>query len=454
MALVIVALGHDKISNFEGELLGVLIYKTVLIGLGFLLLLTFGGSSQSVLMIWGVATVGYLGAQLVNQSTSLVLKKRLSLSAVPLCFLLIVILNMTGWVGTLTGTSNSSGNFILLLAAPFYFLSIAAYFSDVSAGKKQQSKYMDYLLYVALPFKLLAGPVEQPNLLNQIAVLKPKLRTTYVLIAWPWVVLGVFMKFVIANRLDPAFNLNKVDPLSVLLTASVFELKFYFDFAGYSFMAYGLALMSGLKITHNFGHPFFAPNVVLFWRQWHMSLGRFLSHYVLEPNLKFIKHRSVKEVFASSIFIVSAMWHGGTINYLFWGLFHGVCYYVYIKFIKYLTVPKAIGIFSMLLFFIIGRFLATDANTSRLLQKIFNLANPISYLQYFSDFHLNYLVHMAEFKAVLLAVAFFCVEAYSIQRYTLARPYHFFRKPFLSLFLLSMIFLFSMSSGNLLYARI
>ena len=434
--------------------MGVFFYKTALIGLGFLLLLMFGGSTQSVLMIWGVATAGYLGAQWVHQSTSLVLRKRLSLSAVPLCFLLIVILNMTGWIGTLTGAGNSSENFILLLAAPFYFLSIAAYFSDVSAGKKQPSKYMDYLLYVSLPFKLLAGPLEQPNLLNQIAVLKPKLRTTYVLIAWPWLVLGAFMKFVIANRLDPAINLNETDPLSVLLTASVFELKFYFDFAGYSFMAYGLALMSGLKITHNFEHPFFAPNVVLFWRRWHMSLGRFLSRYVLEPNLRFIKSRNIKEIFAASIFIVSAMWHGGTINYLFWGLFHGICYYAYIKFIKHLSVPKAVGVVSMLLFFIMGRFFATDANTDRLLQKIFNLANPMSYVQYFTEFHLSYLVQMPEVKAVLLALVFFFIEAYSIRRYTLARPYHFFRKPIAGLLLLCMILVFAQPSGNLLYARI
>ena len=99
--------------------------------------------------------------------------------------------------------------------------------------------------------------------------------------AWPWLALGTVMKFVIGNRLTPAVTLGDTHPTVALLTAAIFELKFYFDFAGYSFIGYGGALLFGFRISRNFTHPFLASNVVLFWRRWHMSLGRFLARYLL-----------------------------------------------------------------------------------------------------------------------------------------------------------------------------
>jgi len=430
------------------------LYKIILIGLGFSTLVLFGGSKESIFLILILASLAFIGVEWISKLANTEIKKKISLYAVPTCFLIIVILNLTGWIGTLTGASSGNQNFALLLAAPFYLLSIAAYFSDAIAGKIKKISFLNYLLYISLPFKLLAGPLEPPALIKQIEALKPRFRNTYILVAWPWVVLGVFMKFVIANRLNPAANLHLTDPISALLTASVFEIKFYFDFAGYSFIAYGLALASGLKINHNFDHPFFAANVVLFWRRWHMSLGRFLSRYILEPNLKFIKTRSGKEVFASSIFIVSAMWHGGTVNYLFWGIFHAICYYSYIKYLKKIRFKNITSVSSMLAFFVLGRFLATEANTDRLFEKIKNILSMNYYIEYIVNPKLNYIFQSFELKALSLFTLFLLLEAYTLHRYTNNRPYHFFRKPTISIIILIAVICFSVQSGGLLYARI
>lgn len=425
------------------------IYKCMLVAAGMLLLLAVGGNFHTLLMVLGLATVSFTLAELAVRHASETSRGRLALLVVPGSFLAIVLLNMSGWIGTLTGSANVSEKLILFLAAPFYFLSISGYVSDVIAGKRSQVRYLDYLVYVTLPFKLLAGPLEPPGLLRQIELLRPRFSFVRVLAAWPWIVLGAFMKFAIANRLNPISNLSATDPISALLTATVFELKFYFDFAGYSFIAYGLALSTGLKISQNFNHPFFSPNVVVFWRRWHMSLGRFLSRYILEPNLRHLKGRRSKEIFAAGIFLVSAMWHGGTPNYLLWGIFHGLCYWIYIRFIKHKEVHLGLAILSMLVFFVLGRLLATDVDTLRLVAKISNILNPLAYFA-----TVSYETDQSEMLAIALGGGFLVLEAVTLRRYGLHRPYHFFRKPFVALGMLVLLLLVAMPSGALLYARV
>ena len=89
------------------------------------------------------------------------------------------------------------------------------------------------------------------------------------------------MKFCIGSRLTPSNLLEYDDPVGSFICAFIFELKFYFDFAGYSFLVFGLAKLFNINLTLNFNHPFTANNVVEFWHKWHISLGKFLQRYIL-----------------------------------------------------------------------------------------------------------------------------------------------------------------------------
>jgi D-alanyl-lipoteichoic acid acyltransferase DltB (MBOAT superfamily) len=369
---------------------------------------------------------------------------------------MIVVLNMTGLIGTLTGsTDRSQHSYWLLLAAPFYLLSVAAFLSDIALRKLPFPGFLDYLTYVTLPFKLLAGPLELPRLLEKIQNLEPRFTWWRFSAAWPWIALGAFMKYVIANRLTPSENLVLITPVGALTTAAIFELKFYFDFAGYSFIGYGMSLICGLRINQNFQHPFFAPNVVIFWRRWHMSLGRFLSRYILEPNLGLFASRQTKIIFASGIFLVSALWHGGTSNYILWGLFHGCCYFVYVQYLKRRSIPAIIGVCAMICFFVMGRFIAIDSEAPRLLEKLQSLLiSPLTGNESGQSNVATYVLSATEIKALLAAAAFFTLEFFSIRLFTVQRAYHLFRKPLPALGLLTAFFFFGVDSGNLLYARI
>ena len=92
-----------------------------------------------------------------------------------------------------------------------------------------------------MQFKLLAGPLENPQLIKQFKNISFNfLRTSRNLYCFSWISLGLFMKFVIGSRLTPSELLNFTDPLGSFICAFIFELKFYFDFAGYSLIVFGL----------------------------------------------------------------------------------------------------------------------------------------------------------------------------------------------------------------------
>jgi D-alanyl-lipoteichoic acid acyltransferase DltB (MBOAT superfamily) len=422
----------------------------------WLLSSTSGGLGSAALLI-AVTGLSLLTARLLDRQSSQRLRLVVARTAVPLAFAALVALNVSGLVGTLTGSNFSQldglrGAFI---AMPFYLLSAAAFITDLALRRVAVPKALDFAVYMMLPFKLLAGPLETPWLLSQISELNVRLRTSRLLVAAPWIALGAFMKCVIANRLDPSRNLVHVEAIESLVTAAVFELKFYFDFAGYSFMAYGACLALGLRISQNFNHPFLAPNVVLFWRSWHISLGRFLTRYVLEPNLSLFNGRQQKMVFASGIFLVSAMWHGGTLNYLAWGLFHGACYFTYVAWMKRRGTPRWLGVMAMLAFFVFGRMLAIDADINRLLSRIANVFNPWSYRDLASVVdRLTSVITASEARALMLAAAFLACEVISHRLYPTRRGYHLLRRPLFAAALWVIFVLFGVSNGGLLYARI
>ena len=62
-----------------------------------------------------------------------------------------------------------------------------------------------------------------------------------------------------------------------------FTFQLYFDFAGYSNMAIGVARMLGFTLPENFRSPYKALSIIDFWRRWHMTLSRFLRDYLYIP---------------------------------------------------------------------------------------------------------------------------------------------------------------------------
>jgi D-alanyl-lipoteichoic acid acyltransferase DltB (MBOAT superfamily) len=146
----------------------------------------------------------------------------------------------------------------------------------------------------------------------------------------------LFKKFVIANALG-WISLNNVfaqeitSSLSLWILLYCYSLQIYFDFSGYTDMAIGLGRFLGVRLPENFASPYLKPNLTQFWNSWHMTLTQWFRSYFFNPLTRAL--RSSNLAFASytiifltqiSTMVTIGLWHGITLNFVFWGLWHGI----------------------------------------------------------------------------------------------------------------------------------
>ena len=62
-----------------------------------------------------------------------------------------------------------------------------------------------------------------------------------------------------------------------------YAVQIYADFAGYTNIAIGCALLLGVRLPANFASPYRVRSVREFWHRWHMTLSRWLRDYVYLP---------------------------------------------------------------------------------------------------------------------------------------------------------------------------
>jgi D-alanyl-lipoteichoic acid acyltransferase DltB (MBOAT superfamily) len=98
-------------------------------------------------------------------------------------------------------------------------------------------------------------------------------------------------------------------------------LNLYFQFAGFSDIAIGFALLLGYKIAENFNNPYLQPNISLFWQRWHMSLSSWCRDYVNALVLSFSRNSALA---ALATMLSIGLWHSVSVKYLLWGCYHAL----------------------------------------------------------------------------------------------------------------------------------
>lgn len=113
--------------------------------------------------------------------------------------------------------------------------------------------------------------------------------------------------------------------------AYLYGFYLFFDFAGYSLMAVGTSYILGIRTPDNFRRPFVAKDMREFWDRWHISLSYWFRDFVFSRFImKCVRKKwlGTRLQRASAGFIVNmfimGMWHGLTVSYLLYGLYHGV----------------------------------------------------------------------------------------------------------------------------------
>ncbi len=212
----------------------------------------------------------------------------------------------------------------------FFTLEAIGYMVDVYKGRVlAEEDFFKYALFISFFPKIMSGPIERStNLLKQIhdgvEFNYEKVRHSFLLILW-----GSFIKLLIANRLaiivNAAFDsYMEQTGFTMLIAVIIFGIQLYVDFAGYSYMAIGMAGVFGYDLVENFRQPYFSQNVRDFWRRWHMSLSSWLRDYVYIPLGGSRKGTARRYLNLIITFLVSGLWHGTGMHFVAWGLIHGI----------------------------------------------------------------------------------------------------------------------------------
>lgn len=211
----------------------------------------------------------------------------------------------------------------------FYTLQVIAYCVDVYKGKTEaQSNFFKYLLFVSFFPQILQGPIPRYNQLKEQLFEGHTFDYKTVKFGFQLILWGMFLKMVIADR--AAIFVNAVFPEyhlyegTVLAVAAVlYSIQLYTDFLGCVCIAMGAAEVYGIKLQTNFERPYMAVSIKDFWRRWHISLSSWLRDYVYIPLGGNRKGKLRRYINLMLTFLVSGIWHGSGLQYIFWGLMQG-----------------------------------------------------------------------------------------------------------------------------------
>lgn len=241
----------------------------------------------------------------------------------------------TGAVTALMGKMGlfpSSGvlNLLMPLGISYYTFKNISYLADVHQGKISAEKHLGhYALYVSFFLQIVCGPIERAD--NFLPQIKSGCRYDEKMAAEgvERMLIGLFKKLAIADRLAPyigtIFGAPEQYPgLASLMAVCLFSVQIYCDFSGYSDMAIGMAQILGIRTRENFCFPYFSRGIKEFWSRWHKSLSCWLKDYIYIPLGGNRKGKFRKRLNIIATFLVSGIWHGESINFMIWGLLHGV----------------------------------------------------------------------------------------------------------------------------------
>lgn len=207
---------------------------------------------------------------------------------------------------------------------------------DVYRGR---IKRVDFRTYLALIFffpTFSAGPIDRYNRFEKDANNIKPLEKEDIDFSIRRIIHGLFKKYIIAdytwlfiNTISP--NIATTSRVRLLAIPFLLSIKIYYDFAGYTDIAVGLGRLFGYRVPENFSAPYLRRNLTLFWQNWHMTLTSWLREYIYMPMGKLLfpylgkKHPWLLNSICQLVLMaIVGIWHGSTLNFVIWGLYHGI----------------------------------------------------------------------------------------------------------------------------------
>jgi D-alanyl-lipoteichoic acid acyltransferase DltB (MBOAT superfamily) len=204
----------------------------------------------------------------------------------------------------------------------FYTFQLVGFAVDTLVRRQPVPGAFDFFNFAGFFPQIVAGPIERrDDLLPQIQSFRLRWSPADLDEGFRWMALGLFFKCALADNLAEQIHPGPTpNPWLIWLTNVLFGLRIYYDFAGYSLIALGIARCLGIRLGMNFLSPYCATGPAEFWRRWHVTLSQWFRDYVYVPlgggRTRFWAFN------VAVVFLVSGIWHGAGWNYLLWGGIH------------------------------------------------------------------------------------------------------------------------------------
>jgi alginate O-acetyltransferase complex protein AlgI len=120
--------------------------------------------------------------------------------------------------------------------------------------------------------------------------------------------------------------------LATFLIVGMYPLYLYMNFSGYMDIVIGVGRWFRMQLPENFDRPFAAPNFMIFWGRWHITLSTFFRTHFFNPLLMtlmrlFPQAEAVPYLGVAAFFVtffVLGLWHGQTSEFAVYGLVLGL----------------------------------------------------------------------------------------------------------------------------------
>lgn len=237
---------------------------------------------------------------------------------------------LLGGVAAVTGMHLTPLDLVAPAGISFYTFETISYVVDVYRGRLPPTRrFREYLAYLAYFPHLMAGPIMRaadllPSLRKTPEQTESRLGSGLFLILG-----GLCQKAILADYLatftDSVFSGGAgLSGFELLLGVYAYAAQIFCDFAGYSAMALGLGRLTGVELPVNFDAPYAATSLTDFWRRWHITLSTWLRDYIYVPlggNRRGRLRTAINLILTMSL---GGLWHGAGLNFVAWGLGHGL----------------------------------------------------------------------------------------------------------------------------------
>jgi D-alanyl-lipoteichoic acid acyltransferase DltB (MBOAT superfamily) len=235
---------------------------------------------------------------------------------------------------------------ILPLGISFYIFQTLSYTIDVYRREiPPERDVLKYLCFVTFFGHMVAGPILRARVLLPQFESRPAFQGAFVTEGLKRIIAGLLLKVVLADTVADFVDVGfarKPSDLSFFdawTLTFLFGFQIYFDFAGYSHIAIGSALLLGITLPENFNFPYLSTSPREFWQRWHISLSTWIRDYLYLPLLGTFRSSrddawdpmSTTDTKASQwqrgyalflTWIIMGLWHGANWTFALWGLYH------------------------------------------------------------------------------------------------------------------------------------